>query len=126
MKLTDRQKRTAVVVASSTLIGFLGDVIMYSVAKSEGSSFKLHFPVGKELAQVVAVGFLTGIAIDVAINQIVERQKPAYERDLDKIVERDLKLIDEGKLDVVSPEKIDWLTKQEVQLAQKSNPIQFS
>jgi hypothetical protein len=119
MALTERQKRTAVVVASSTAIGFLGDVIMYSLAKSEGKGFKLHFPKGKELAQVVLVGFVTGLLIDVAVNQIIERQKPQYEKDLDKLVERDLKLIDEGKLDAVAPEKIDWLTRNE--LAGSSN-----
>lgn len=110
--MTDRQKRQIIVVASSTAIGFLGDVVMYSVAKSEGKKFKFQVPKGKDLAQVLIVGFITGVIIDFVVEKIIESQKPQYEKDLDKIVQKDLNRIDKGELKVETARKIDWVQKQ--------------
>lgn len=108
--MTGRQKRQVIVIASSTAIGFLGDVIMYSLAKSDKGKFRVQVPKGKDLAQVLIVGFVTGVIIDYVVEKIVESQKPQYEKDLDKLVSEDLKKIDQGVLKVETPRKIDWVT----------------
>ena len=40
-KMDAKLKKTIIIVGSSTAIGFLGDVIMYSVAISKGQKFKI-------------------------------------------------------------------------------------
>jgi hypothetical protein len=107
--MTPRQKRQGIVIASSTVIGFLGDVIMYSLATSPKGKFKLQAPKGKALLQVLVIGFITGVIIDFVVEKIVYSQKPQHEKDIDKLVMTDLKLIDEGKLKVQTARKIDWI-----------------
>lgn len=103
-----KTKKTIIIVGASTLIGFLGDVIMYSLATSKGKSFKVNFPKGKALAQVVLVGFITGVIVDYAVNVIVESQKSDEEKSLDKIAKADLKKIESGVLKGKSANKIIW------------------
>lgn len=101
-----KTKKTIIIVGSSTAIGFLGDVIMYSLATSKGGKFKIHFPTGKDLVQVLFVGFITGLVV----NAIVESQKSVQEKELDKIVKADLEKIEAGKLKTTGPIKINWAT----------------
>lgn len=101
-------KKTIIIVGASTAIGFLGDVIMYSVALSKGSKFKVHFPKGKDLMQVVAVGFITGVIVDAAVNFIIESQKKPQEKLLDKLVKADIERIEKGELKTPGPVAIKW------------------
>lgn len=101
-------KKTIIIVGSSTLIGFLGDVIMYSVARSKGGPFKVNVPTGKDLAQVIIIGFVTGLIVDFAVNAIVESQKSVAEKALDKIVKTDLEKLESGVLKASVPQKILW------------------
>lgn len=106
-----KTKKTIIIVGASTVIGFLGDVLMYSLAtsKANGQGFKVHFPTGKALAQVVVLGFLTGVIVDYAVNVIVESQKSDAEKSLDKIAKEDLKKIELGALEAKVAKKIIWV-----------------
>jgi H+/Cl- antiporter ClcA len=73
MKLDDKAKKTIAIVGTSALIGFLGDVVMYSFTKSENGPFKLQFPKGKALLQVVAVGIVTGIVVSYVVEKIEKK-----------------------------------------------------
>lgn len=102
-------KKTAIVVGSATAIGFIGDVIMYSVGKSEGGKFKVSFPQGKDLAQVLIIGIITGFVIDVAMKAILQSQKVDAEKNLDKLVEAEVNRIKAGKVpEKAAAEKVVW------------------
>ena len=103
-----KTKKTIIIVGASTLIGFLGDVIMYSLATSKGQNFKIHFPKGKALAQVILVGFITGVIVDYTVNIIVESQKTISEKSLDKIAKEDLEKVEDGILKGKLANKIVW------------------
>ena len=93
-KMDAKLKKTIIIVGSSTAIGFLGDVIMYSVAISKGQKFK--------------IGFVTGLIVDAVVNAIVESQKKPQEKALDKLVKSDLEKIDKGELKTPGPIAIKW------------------
>ncbi len=101
-------KKTLVIVGSSTAIGFLGDVVMFSIAASQGKKFAIHMPKGKALAQVLVLGFVTGIAVDFAVNKIVESQKSYQEKALEKLVRAELEKVEKGLIKAQDPEKILW------------------
>ena len=103
-----KTKKTIIIVGASTLIGFLGDVIMYSLATSKGQKFRINIPKGTALAQVVIVGFVTGIIVDYAVNSIIESQKSNAEKSLDKLAREDLEKIDSGDLKKTIANKIIW------------------
>ncbi len=101
-------QKTIIVVASSTLIGFLGDVVMYSIAASKGGKFRIHMPTGMALLQVLGLGIGTGLIVDAAVNAIVETQKSQPEKALDKLVKADIDRIDKGQLKTRGPIRIEW------------------
>lgn len=105
-----RLKRTIVIVGSSTVIGFLGDVITYSIAMSkEDGKFKIHFPKGKDLAQVILFGLVTGFVADWITNKIIESQKLPQEKEAEKLLQKDVNRIYEGKLKATKPTSINWV-----------------
>lgn len=79
-------KRTLIVVGSSTAIGFLGDVLTYSVAAKKDGAFKVVLPKGKDLISVLALGIIGGFIIDYALKQIEESLKTPQEKKLDLLV----------------------------------------
>jgi hypothetical protein len=79
-------KRTLIVVGSSTAIGFLGDVLTYSVAAKKDGAFKVTIPKGKDLLSVLALGIIGGFVIDYALKQIEESLKSPQEKELDNLV----------------------------------------
>jgi hypothetical protein len=79
-------KRTLIVVGSSTAIGFLGDVLTYSVAAKKDGAFKVTIPKGKDLISVLALGIIGGFVIDYALKQIEESLKTPQEKALDALV----------------------------------------
>lgn len=98
-------KRTVIVVGSATAIGFIGDVLTYSLA-----SKKLTIPKGWQLFNLIALGVLTGIVIDFAVNKIVDSQKFAEEKALDKLVDTEKKKIAEGKIRNAVPVNVQWVS----------------
>lgn len=79
-------KRTVIVVGASTAIGFLGDVLTYSVAAKKDGAFKVTIPKGKDLVSVLVLGIIGGFVIDYALKQIEESLKTPQEKALDNLV----------------------------------------
>ena len=82
-------KRTAIIVLASTAIGFLGDTLIYSLGQSAGKKFSLHVPTGKSLFQLLALGIISGIAVDYSIRKIELALKQEEEKLLDQLVEKE-------------------------------------
>jgi len=107
--MTPTQKSKAIIIATSTTIGFIGDVTMYSIAASKGKKFSLHLPKGKELLQVVLIGAITGVIIDLVMNKIMQSVAPVEEKELDKLVKAEKQKIYTGKIRNQSPQQIIWI-----------------
>lgn len=99
-------KRTLTIVGASTAIGFIGDVLTYSVAASRGGSFKVVVPKGKELFWVLILGVIGGFVIDAAVKYVEESLKIDEEKFLDELVTKEKEIIAQyiGK----KPTKIVW------------------
>jgi hypothetical protein len=104
-------KRTLIVVGSSTAIGFLGDVLTYSVAAKKDNKFKFVIPKGKDLVSVLALGIIGGFVIDYALKQIEESLKTPQERALDKLVatEKEKIQLQAGGFSDKKPTGIIWI-----------------
>jgi len=102
-------KNQIAVVGTSTVVGFVGDVVMYSIAESKGKKFAIHFPKGKALFQVVALGFVTGLIIDYVVKQVTESVKVEEEKKLDKLVAEEKSMIYEGQIKGQNPERVIWV-----------------
>jgi len=101
-------KRTIIVVGASTAIGFLGDVLTYSVAAKKDGKFKVVIPKGKDLISVLALGILGGFVIDYGLKQIEESLKTPQERELDKLVENEKVKLEKGGFASQKPIQIVW------------------
>lgn len=104
-------KQTGIVIAVSAGVGFLFDVITYSIGESKGKSFKIHMPKGKALIQILALGILGGAIVDTAIKGISDSMKAAEELKLDKLVAEEVERIRSGQIKGQTPEKIVWTDK---------------
>lgn len=102
-------KRTAIVVGTSTVLGFIGDTITYSIAASKGGKLRFHMPKGKALFNIIWIGIVTGILIDMAIKAIEDSQKPTEERKLDALADSEKKRIAQGALIGKSPTAVVWV-----------------
>jgi hypothetical protein len=100
-------KRTIIVVGASTAIGFLGDVLTYSVAAKK-EKFKIVLPKGKDLVSVLALGIIGGFIIDYALKQIEESLKTPQERELDKLVQSEKQKLETGGFLGKRPTSIIW------------------
>ena len=102
-------KRTIIVVGASTAIGFIGDVMTYSVAASKGQQgFKFVVPKGKDLASVLLLGIVGGFIIDWTLKQIENSLKSDEERQLDELVDREREKIEKGQIFGKTPKEIVW------------------
>lgn len=101
-------KQTLIIVSSSAALGFLGDVITYSVAASAGKKFNIHFPKGKDLALVIITGVITGFIIDYAVKEIQRNASTEMENALDDLVQAEKKKIQDGQIKNAIPKSIVW------------------
>lgn len=103
-------KQTAVVVLASTGIGFLFDVLLYSMAQSEaqGGGFALSMPRGKDLLQLLAVEVVAGLLIDFSIKQLEYAMMSDQERAMTKLVDTEVYNIRTGMRQGVMPAYIHW------------------
>jgi len=101
-------KRTLIVVGASTAIGFLGDVMTYSVAASKGGKFQFVVPKGKELASVLFLGIVGGFVIDYALKQIEQSLKTKQERLLDALIDEEKAKLDSGININKNPTGVIW------------------
>jgi len=88
--------RTLITVGASTVVGLLGDVIIYSLAESKGQRFKIHIPKGKDLVNLIVLGIVVGLVIDFSVSKIEDLQKLEAEKKLDKLVEEESEKIQRG------------------------------
>ena len=100
--------RTIITVGASTTVGFVGDLLMYSLAASKGGKFKIEFPRGKELFNVILLGVVGGIVLDYTLGKIEYGLKTKEERELDKLVDREVEKIYEGTLRDKNPIEVVW------------------
>lgn len=101
-------KRTAIIVGASTAIGFLGDAVIYSLGESKGGKFKLVIPKGTAALQLLALGVITGLAVDFSIKQIESALLTKQEASLQKLVEIELAKIRLGERQGLMPEGVIW------------------
>ncbi len=101
-------RNTAIILATSTIIGLVGDTLIYSLGQSAGGSFKIHVPKGKELFQLVALGIVGGFIIDLSVKSIQESLKAEEEKKLDKLVAIELEKIRNGQVKGKNPQEILW------------------
>lgn len=101
-------KNTLIIIAASTAIGFVGDVLTYSLGESRGGKFKIFVPKGKALVQLLALGIVSGFVIDFAVKGIVDSLKSAEEKKLDKLVSDELQRIRTGEVAGKDPKQILW------------------
>lgn len=101
-------KRTAVVVAASTAIGFVGDVLIYSLAESKGKKFSISIPKGAELYKLLALGFFGGLAIDWTVKRVEQWAMSPQEKKLWDLLETEKQRIAEGQRNNQIPTSIVW------------------
>lgn len=107
--MTPAQKNKAIIIGTSTAVGFFGDVIMYSIAASKGKKFKIYMPQGKELLQVVLIGALTGVVIDFVMSRVMQTVALEEEKELDKLVKQEKEKIYAGEIKNQTPKQIIWI-----------------
>ena len=107
--MTPATKNKIIIIGTSTLVGFLGDVTMFSIAASEGRKFKFQLPKGKALFQVIFLGLLTGVVIDIAMNSIARKLAVEEEKELDDLVKEEKKKIYDGEVKGQKPQKVVWV-----------------
>jgi hypothetical protein len=77
-------------------VGFVGDVLTYSLAESKGKPFGIHIPRGWALFNLVALGVATGLLLDPAVELIQQMIRSKEEKELVKLVEKEQQKIDKG------------------------------
>lgn len=106
--MTPNQK-TAVILGSSVVVGFLGDVMIYSLSESKGKKFGIHMPKGWALVNLLALGIATGLVVDFSIRKIQDIVTSKQEKDLDKLVEKEKTKIDSGAVAGKAPSEVVWV-----------------
>lgn len=105
----NKTSRTAIIVASSSAIAIIGDVITYSLGASKGGKFRIAFPKGKDLLGFLAIGIVSGIAVDLAIRAIESRIKTDEEKRLEALIEEEIKKLNAGAYEGKKPTNILWV-----------------
>lgn len=101
-------KRTLIVVGGSVAIGFVGDLIIYSLAESKGQKFKIHMPKGKQLFSLIALGIVTGLVLDFAVKKIEYAALSPEGKKLVDLVKKEEAKIASGELSGKTPRAVDW------------------
>ncbi len=100
--------RTAITITASLVIGFVGDVIIYSLSQSKGKKFSIHIPRGGDLAKLLVLGFATGLVLDIAVKQVQVAVMTEEEKKLQKLVAQENELILKGERRGKNPQKVLW------------------
>lgn len=87
----DSKQRQIFVVATTTSVGFLGNVLSYSLklptnTKHTVKDFKFEIPKGVELFYVLSIGFVAGLIINKGLQVIEDR----FKTDEQKLLEQEL------------------------------------
>lgn len=102
-------KKTMIVLSSSIVAGFIGDVFVYSLAESKGKRFGVHIPKGWQLVNLIALGLATGLVIDFSLRQVQGLIETKQEKELADLVESEIKKVDAGAISPTqTPTRIVW------------------
>ena len=101
-------KTTAVIISSTMAVEFVFDTLLHSLASSRGGKFKFEIPRGKELRNLLIIGFISGLALDFILHQVEKSQMNELEKKLDKLVEKEKKKISAGLVAGLKPLKINY------------------
>lgn len=101
-------KKTLTIVTASTAIGFIGDVIIYSLGESKGGKFKIAFPKGMEAVKLLGLGIITGLVVDFAVKQVEKATQTAQEKMLADLVQAELERIQQGERKNLAPQAVLW------------------
>lgn len=99
-------KKTASIVLVSTAIGFVGDVLTYSLGESKGKKFRIAIPRGPELYKLLGLGIVGGFAIDYTVKTIEKSLQNAQEKKLTELYTYERQLINEGKRSNQMPKEV--------------------
>ncbi len=103
-------RRTVLIVGTSTVLGFIGDVITYSMAESDskGESFSLHMPTGLPLFNLVWTGIAYGFIFDFALRLVERADMSTEEKKLADLAEVEMEKIRNGFRRGQTPTQITW------------------
>jgi hypothetical protein len=99
-------KKTVTVIVASTAIGYLGDVLTYSLGQP--GKFKLTFPKGKEALQLLGLGLVSGLVIDYTVKKIEQSLQTEGEKKLQALLEIEKKRLAAGERKNQEPVAIVW------------------
>lgn len=99
-------KKTATVILASTAIGYIGDVLTYSLGKP--GKFKLTFPKGKEALQLLGLGLVSGLVVDFTVKKIEESLLTEGEKKLQALIEIEKQRLAAGERQNQEPVAIVW------------------
>ena len=103
-------KRTILVVGATTGVGFIGNVLSYSVKvpSAQQSKFRFEIPKGRELAFVLLTGVVAGLVINKALGFIEDSFKSVEEKNLDTLVDNEKQKIRQGIIVNKNPIEVVW------------------
>lgn len=99
-------KKTATVIIASTAIGYVGDVLTYSLGQP--GPFKIKFPKGKEALQLLGLGLVSGLVIDFAVKKIEQSLQTEGEKKLQALLEVEKQRLAAGERKNQEPVAIVW------------------
>ena len=106
-------KQTLIIIGASTAIGFLGDSLTFSIAESQGKSFKFRIPTDpKTVFQILVAGVIGGYLVDLAVRKIQRIVMSDEEKALSDLYEREVESIQSGQRSGVMPSAIQWTKAQ--------------
>ncbi len=101
-------KQTVIVVGASTVLGFIGDTLTYSIGASEGKAFHLVMPKGKALVNIIIAGIIGGFIIDYAIKKIERGTMTDEEKKLVDLADAERGKIRKGERAGQVPTQVMW------------------
>ena len=91
-----KTERSLVTITSITLVGLIGDIIIYSLGESKGGPFRLHMPEKFEIIKLLALGAVIGVVSDSATRLIESTTLSEQEKKLQSLVDKEMTAIDKG------------------------------
>jgi hypothetical protein len=106
MKLLERE--TLIVVGVSTLIGFAGEVLLFSMEESKGKKFRLRLPPVNQSLKLLGFVLVTGVVADMAVKFADKKTMSDAERSLSELYEAEKARIKAGLIKSKEAKQILW------------------
>ena len=92
----------------STIIGFAGEVLLYSMEESKGKPFKVQLPSLGQSMKLLGFIFVTGIVTDYAVKFADKKTMSTEELSLAELYEVEKQKIKDGVIKNAKPLPIVW------------------